>query len=103
MNTFTSKALLKKLRSKKKAMVQTVQALGDSLSSKLQPDRYSGHQCPIHDPWGVYGHNYQNYTALGGACMPDVAWTQTKYQFSNPDAWMYDINNIKGWGDHPDY
>ena len=38
MNTFTSKALLKKLRSKKKAMVQTVQALGDSLSSKLQPD-----------------------------------------------------------------
>ena len=34
--------------------------------------------------------------------MPDVAWTQTKYQFSNPDTWMYDINNIKGWGDHPD-
>ena len=67
------------------------------------PTRYSGHQCPIHDPWGVYGYNDQYYSALGGACMPDVAWTQTKYQFSNPDAWMYDINNIKGWGDHPDY
>ena len=67
------------------------------------PTRYSGHQCPIHDPWGVYGYNDQYYNALGGACMPDVAWTQTKYQFSNPDAWMYDINNIKGWGDHPDY
>ena len=38
MNTFTSKSLLKKLRSEKKSMVQTVQALGDSLSSKLQPD-----------------------------------------------------------------
>ncbi len=67
------------------------------------PTRYSGHQCPIHDPWGVYGHNDQYYTALNGACMPQDAWNQTNYQFSNPDAWLYDINNIKGWGDHPDY
>ena len=67
------------------------------------PTRYSGHQCPTYDPWGVYGYNDQYYTALNGACMPDVAWTQTRYQFSDPDAWLYDINNIKGWGDHPDY
>ena len=67
------------------------------------PTRYSGHQCPIHDPWGVYGYNDQYYSALGGACMPQDAWNQTNYQFSNPDAWLYDINNIKGWGDHPDY
>jgi hypothetical protein len=67
------------------------------------PTRYSGHQCPVYDPWGVNGYNDQYYVALGGACMPDVAWTQTKYQFSNPDAWLYDINNIKGWGTHPDY
>ena len=67
------------------------------------PTRYSGHQCPINDPWGVNGYNDLYYTALGGACMPDVAWSQTKYQFSNPDAWLYDINGIKGWGDHPDY
>ncbi len=67
------------------------------------PTRYSGHQCPIHDPWGVYGYNDQYYTALNGACMPQDAWNQTNYQFSNPDAWLYDINNIKGWGDHPDY
>ena len=67
------------------------------------PTRYSGHQCPTYDPWGVYGYNDQYYQALGGACMPDVAWTQTKYQFSNPDSWLYDINGIKGWGDHPDY
>jgi hypothetical protein len=67
------------------------------------PTRYSGHQCPIHDPWGVYGYNDQYYGPLNGACMPDVAWTQTRYQFSDPDAWLYDINNIKGWGEHPDY
>ena len=68
-----------------------------------KPTRYSGHQCPIHDPWGVYGYNDQYYTALNGACMPQDAWNQTNYQFSDPDAWLYDINNIKGWGDHPDY
>ena len=67
------------------------------------PTRYSGHQCPNHDPWGVYGYNDQYYNALGGACMPQDAWTQVKYQFSDPSAWLYDINNIKGWGDHPDY
>lgn len=67
------------------------------------PTRYSGHQCPITDPWGVYGHNDLYYKALGGACYPDVAWTQVLYQFSNPDAWLYDINGIRGWGDHPDY
>ena len=67
------------------------------------PTRYSGHQCPIHDPWGVYGYNDQYYTALNGACMPQDAWNQTNYQFSDPDAWLYDINNIKGYGDHPDY
>lgn len=67
------------------------------------PTRYSGHQCPIHDPWGVYGYNDQYYTALNGACMPQDAWNQTNYQFSDPDAWLYDINNIKGWGNHPDY
>ena len=68
-----------------------------------KPTRYSGHQCPMHDPWGVYGYNDQYYTALGGACMPQDAWNQTNYQFSNPDAWLYDINNIKGYGAHPDY
>ena len=67
------------------------------------PTRYSGHQCPIQDPWGVYGYNDQYYVPLGGACMPREAWTQTKYQFSDPDAWLYDINGLKGWGDHPDY
>ena len=67
------------------------------------PTRYSGHQCPIHDPWGVYGYNDQYYVALNGACMPQPAWNPTNYQFSDPTAWLYDINNIKGWGAHPDY
>ena len=67
------------------------------------PDRFSGHQCPTYDPWGVNGYNDLYYDALGGACIPDAAWNQTKYQFSDPDAWLYDINNHNGWGSHPDY
>ena len=67
------------------------------------PTRFSGHQCPQHDQWGVYGYNDQNYEALGGACIPRDIWNQPKYQFSDPDAWLYDVNNFNGWGHHPDY
>ena len=67
------------------------------------PTRYSGHMCPTHDQWGVNGWNDQYYQALGGACIPHDGWSQTAYQFSDPDAWLYDINNRNGWGDHPDY
>ena len=48
--------------------------------------------------WGVNGYNDQNYAALGGACIPNDGWNQTDYQFSNPDAWLYDITNTNGWG-----
>ena len=67
------------------------------------PTRFSGHQCPQHDQWGVYGYNDQYYEALGGACIPRAIWNQSKYQFSDPDAWLYNVNNINGWGDHPDF
>ena len=67
------------------------------------PTRYSGHQCPIYDAWGTNGYNDQYYSALGGACTPNKAFTQTAYQFSHPDEWLYDINNFNGWGNHPDY
>ena len=67
------------------------------------PTRYSGHQCPIHAAWGTNGYNDQYYSALGGACTPNKAFTQTAYQFSHPDEWLYDINNFNGWGNHPDY
>ena len=67
------------------------------------PTRFSGHQCPQHDQWGVYGYNDQYYEALGGACTPRDIWNQPKYQFSDPDAWLWDANNFNGWGSHPDY
>ena len=67
------------------------------------PTRFSGHQCPQQDAWGVYGHNDQYYETLGGACTPRDIWNQNKYQFSDPDAWLWDANNFNGYGNHPDY
>ena len=67
------------------------------------PTRYSGHQCPIHDTWGTKGYNDRMYAKLGGACTPDKAFSQTAYQLSHPDEWLYDINNWNSWGEHPDY
>ena len=67
------------------------------------PTRYSGHQCPIYDAWGTKGYNDTNYDAVGGACTPNKAFSQTAYQLSHPDEWLYDINNWNSWGHHPDY
>ena len=67
------------------------------------PSRFSGHQCPIHDTWGVNGYNNSMSVHLGGACKPNEVWSRTTYLASNPDNWLYDVNNHNGWGDHPDY
>jgi len=67
------------------------------------PTRFSGLSCPYYDEWGTNGYNDQYYSILNGACIPIPVWTQTAYQFSSPDAWLYDVNNYNGWGTHPDY
>ena len=67
------------------------------------PTRYSGHSCPTHDEWGTNGYNDTNYEAHNGACIPLPVWTQSAYILSNPDAWLYDVNNYNGWGNHLDY
>ena len=59
------------------------------------------HQCPPGDEWGLNWWN-QTYPSLG-ACTPQVAWTKAKYLASDPNSWLYDINNFNGWGEHPNY
>ena len=75
----------------------------DRQFSYQTPTRYSGHSCPYYDDWGTNGYNDQYYKSMNGACIPIPVWTQTAYQFSDPDAWLYDVNNYNGWGHHPDY
>ena len=59
------------------------------------------HQCPPGDEWGVNWWN-RTYPSLG-ACTPQAAWTKESYLASNPESWLYDINNFNGWGNHPQY
>jgi len=67
------------------------------------PTKFSGHQCPEYDAWGVNGYNDKNAAYLGGACIPVELWTKNNYKNSNPDDWLYDVNNYNGWGSHQDY
>ena len=70
------------------------------------PTKFTGHQCPTHDTWGVNSYNDAQAAIYGegyGACIPDVAWSKQTYKASNPDSWLYDINNHNGWGEHSDY
>ena len=70
------------------------------------PTKFTGHECPTHDTWGVNGYNDAQaaiYSEGYGACIPDVAWSKQTYKASNPDSWLYDINNHNGWGEHSDY
>jgi len=70
------------------------------------PTKFTGHQCPTYDTWGVNGYNDAQAVIYGedyGACVPDVAWSKQTYKASNPENWLYDINNHNGWGEHKDY
>ena len=62
------------------------------------PVKFSPHQCPTYDEWGVYGYNEDMAGVLGGACIPRDAWNRNKYMASNPTDWLYDITNWNGWG-----
>ena len=68
-----------------------------------RPAKFSAHQCPVNDTYGVDGYNDTWSFQLGGACKPADAWNRNNYLASDPDAWLYDINNINGWGNHPGY
>ena len=68
-----------------------------------RPAKFSPHQCPVNDTYGVDGYNDNWSFQLGGACKPADAWNRNAYLASDPDAWLYDINNINGWGNHPGY
>ena len=53
------------------------------------PTKFTGHQCPTHDTWGVNGYNDAQAAIYGegyGACIPDVAWSKQTYKASNHDA-----------------
>lgn len=67
------------------------------------PGGLGAHQCPNIDPYGVEGWWADTYKSALGNCIPQAAWTKADYLNSNPDNWLWDMNNIRGYGNHPDY
>jgi len=67
------------------------------------PNRFSNTQCPVGDEWGVNQENAKRAAEGKNACKPWVLWSSFAYHESNPDSWLFDVNNHNGWGDHEDY
>ena len=68
-----------------------------------RPAKFSPHQCPVDDRYGVDYFNDTWEHQLGGACKPADAWNRNAYLASDPDNWLFDLNNINGWGNHPGF
>lgn len=58
------------------------------------------HQCHVHDPWGI---SWRTDWPTLPQCIPAVLWNKETYLASNPDDWLWDVNRMRGYGDHPDY
>ena len=63
-------------------------------------DFYHSH-CYGDDPWGLDW--FDRHPNLNQLCRPRATYTKQAYLDSDPDAWLFDINNWNGWGSHPDY
>ena len=66
------------------------------------PLNHSHHQCHANDPWGVIWYNEHLAAGHLKACIPAAAWSQERYEASDPDDWLWDLSNY-GFGVHPDY
>ena len=69
------------------------------------PPGFTGHQCLITDNWGLdtSAFNRKKNKWNGPSCTPADIWHSAFYENSDPNAWLYDVNNHNGWGDHINY
>lgn len=71
------------------------------------PPGYTGHQC---HPWEQWGTNSPAFSKVfnewnGNSCNPPILFgnDSTKYHASDPNSWLYDVNNYAAWGIHTRY
>ena len=69
--------------------------------SRPTPDEFYHSHCYGDDPWGLDW--FDRHPNLDQPCRPRATYTRQAYLNSDPDAWLFDINNWNGWGSHPDY
>ena len=66
------------------------------------PEQFSHVECPANDPWGVIWYNDHLNAGNLDACIPSAAWSQARYDDSNPDDWLFDLSAF-GFGHHNSY
>ncbi len=67
------------------------------------PNAFSGIECHTWQDWGAGTLAYVEGAWRSPSCNPPETRSQSAYLASNPDNWLYDINNHNGWGHHPLY
>ena len=69
------------------------------------PADFTGIECHTWHEWGTgtSAYNSSTQTWVGKSCVPSEIRSRSAFLASNPDNWLYDINNHNGWGNHPDY
>lgn len=69
--------------------------------SRETPDEFYHSHCYGDDPWGLDW--FDRHPNLDQTCRPRATYTEQAYLDSDPDSWLFNINNWNGWGNHPDY
>ena len=75
----------------------------DTKTAKTAMERSCKICSPPQNLPNVEGWWKQTYASQLDNCIPQAAWTKQQYLNSNPDDWLWDMNNIRGYGHHPDY
>lgn len=64
-------------------------------------DEFYHAYCYQDDPWGLDW--FDRHPNLDQPCKPRATETEQAYLDSDPDAWLFDINQWDGWSSHPKY
>lgn len=67
----------------------------------------NGHVCHAYENWGTSGINStwdpDEKKWTGPSCVPDILFTEGKFDDSKIEDWLWDINKLYDRGNHPNY
>ena len=65
----------------------------------------TGTQCHTWEQWGIDTDAFDKETGtwVKKSCTPFLLRHSSYYRNSDPNNWLYDVNNFNGWGTHQNY
>jgi hypothetical protein len=72
----------------------------DSRFQYPAPPGFTGIECHTWEQWGINSSAFDQATNtwVGKSCNPSETRARAWYNNSNPDNWIYNIDNYNGWG-----